>query len=105
MPTSPLSPQPVAPPERHVEVSHTDGRSGAPVTSGNPIGTLAGRGLLSDVVSGDAPASPQERPDGQDARMVRSHGREGAPVEIGGRNGPEPTRFGDWEKGGRCIDF
>ena len=25
--------------------------------------------------------------------------------EIGGRNGPEPTRFGDWEKGGRCIDF
>ena len=27
------------------------------------------------------------------------------PVEIGGRDGPEPTRFGDWEKGGRCIDF
>lgn len=28
-----------------------------------------------------------------------------APVEIGGRVGPEPTRFGDWEKNGRCIDF
>jgi hypothetical protein len=27
------------------------------------------------------------------------------PQEIGGRDGPEPTRFGDWEKGGRCIDF
>jgi hypothetical protein len=26
--------------------------------------------------------------------------------EIGGRkDGTEPTRFGDWEKGGRCIDF
>ncbi|TBR10201.1 MAG: DUF1674 domain-containing protein [Lysobacter sp.] len=25
--------------------------------------------------------------------------------EIGGRPGPEPTRYGDWEKGGRCIDF
>ena len=25
--------------------------------------------------------------------------------EIGGRKGPEPTRYGDWEKGGRCIDF
>jgi len=25
--------------------------------------------------------------------------------EIGGRVGPEPTRFGDWEKNGRCIDF
>ncbi len=27
------------------------------------------------------------------------------PKEIGGREGPDPTRFGDWEKGGRCIDF
>lgn len=27
------------------------------------------------------------------------------PREIGGPSGPEPTRFGDWEKGGRCIDF
>ncbi len=25
--------------------------------------------------------------------------------EIGGQKGPEPTRFGDWEKGGRCTDF
>ena len=28
-----------------------------------------------------------------------------APREIGGREGPDPTRFGDWEKNGRCIDF
>lgn len=31
-----------------------------------------------------------------------------APVparEIGGRDGPDPTRYGDWEKNGRCIDF
>lgn len=28
------------------------------------------------------------------------------PRELGGRkSGPEPTRYGDWEKGGRCIDF
>ena len=27
------------------------------------------------------------------------------PREIGGRQGPDPTRYGDWEKGGRCIDF
>ncbi|EJW86567.1 hypothetical protein WUBG_02520, partial [Wuchereria bancrofti] len=25
--------------------------------------------------------------------------------EIGGPAGPEPTRFGDWERKGRCIDF
>ena len=27
------------------------------------------------------------------------------PREIGGREGPEPTRYGDWERAGRCIDF
>ena len=27
------------------------------------------------------------------------------PVERGGPKGPEPTRFGDWESGGRCTDF
>ncbi|SNX68239.1 hypothetical protein SAMN05878503_10223 [Cereibacter ovatus] len=27
------------------------------------------------------------------------------PKEIGGRNGPEPVRFGDWEKKGIAIDF
>ncbi|MEZ5589463.1 MAG: DUF1674 domain-containing protein [Gammaproteobacteria bacterium] len=26
-------------------------------------------------------------------------------AEIGGPKGPEPTRYGDWEKNGRCIDF
>lgn len=27
------------------------------------------------------------------------------PEEIGGPKGPEPTRYGDWERRGRCIDF
>ncbi|MFZ1623464.1 MAG: succinate dehydrogenase assembly factor 4 [Gammaproteobacteria bacterium] len=27
------------------------------------------------------------------------------PHETGGPTGPEPTRYGDWERGGRCIDF
>lgn len=27
------------------------------------------------------------------------------PKEIGGRKGLDPTRYGDWEKAGRCIDF
>ncbi len=27
------------------------------------------------------------------------------PKELGGRDGPEPTRYGDWEKDGRAIDF
>ena len=25
--------------------------------------------------------------------------------ETGGPKGPDPTRYGDWERNGRCIDF
>ncbi len=25
--------------------------------------------------------------------------------EYGGPKGPEPTRYGDWERKGRCVDF
>lgn len=27
------------------------------------------------------------------------------PKEIGGTDGPEPTRYGDWQHKGRCTDF
>lgn len=27
------------------------------------------------------------------------------PKELGGRNGPEPVRYGDWEKKGIAVDF
>ncbi|MGH8603311.1 MAG: DUF1674 domain-containing protein [Gammaproteobacteria bacterium] len=27
------------------------------------------------------------------------------PCEVGGPSGPDPTRYGDWERRGRCIDF
>ncbi|RMF68410.1 MAG: DUF1674 domain-containing protein [Alphaproteobacteria bacterium] len=27
------------------------------------------------------------------------------PREIGGPSGPEPTRYGDWERKGICVDF
>lgn len=30
---------------------------------------------------------------------------EKTPREIGGRKGPEPTRYGDWEKNGLISDF
>ena len=31
--------------------------------------------------------------------------QEARPREVGGREGPDPTRFGDWELRGRCVDF
>jgi hypothetical protein len=29
----------------------------------------------------------------------------GATSEVGGRDGPDPVRYGDWEKGGIASDF
>jgi len=45
-----------------------------------------------------APDVPPKAPDAAENATPQ-------PKEIGGRNGPEPTRFGDWEKNGRCVDF
>lgn len=28
-----------------------------------------------------------------------------APKELGGRDGPEPVRYGDWERKGLAVDF
>ena len=37
---------------------------------------------------------------------AKAHRKDIKPAkEIGGRDGPDPTRYGDWEKAGRCIDF
>ena len=33
-------------------------------------------------------------------------GQDPKPIqELNGPKGPEPTRFGDWERKGRCVDF
>jgi len=31
--------------------------------------------------------------------------KEEMPTELGGRDGPEPVRFGDWERKGIAVDF
>jgi hypothetical protein len=41
----------------------------------------------------------------QEQPIENKDNSENKPEEIGGRKGLEPTRYGDWEKGGRCIDF
>jgi hypothetical protein len=49
-----------------------------------------------------APESAQTPSRPRDDRAVSDEIPSG---EIGGPSGPEPTRYGDWEKKGRCIDF
>jgi hypothetical protein len=42
----------------------------------------------------------------QDAKTAdKAEKNKTKPEEIGGPQGPEPTRYGDWEVGGRCTDF
>ncbi len=40
-----------------------------------------------------------------EAAERRKHIPSPLPTELGGRTGPEPVRFGDWEKKGLAIDF
>jgi hypothetical protein len=64
-----------------------------------PVAGNSGDGAESTSVSGpDSVGKPV--PGKQPARS-------GTPqsTEIGGREGLDPTRFGDWEKDGRCVDF
>ena len=44
-------------------------------------------------------------PDAVKVPEVRKDQAPAKPREIGGPKGPEPTRYGDWEVGGRCTDF
>lgn len=50
------------------------------------------------------PASREPKVDPRD-RPQPIRGPRQPPGEVNGPRGPEPTRFGDWEKGGRCTDF
>jgi hypothetical protein len=67
-------------------------RSGPPSSSGSTSIT-------------NSAAEPVAQAAGVSDVDVKTQRPDNPPREIGGREGPEPTRFGDWEKNGRCIDF
>ena len=50
------------------------------------------------IIGESTPATDQVQPESPAPDPARAR-------EFGGREGPEPTRYGDWEKNGRCIDF
>lgn len=62
---------------------------------------------MTDTPKTAGPQGPNPQtaaPEAQDA----AHGLVGPdqpPGEIGGPQGPEPTRYGDWAFKGRCSDF
>jgi hypothetical protein len=53
---------------------------------------------------------PELPPEAQRALVEATARRKAAkaadlPVELGGRDGPEPVRYGDWERKGIAVDF
>uniref|UniRef100_A0A803PPL2 Succinate dehydrogenase assembly factor 4, mitochondrial n=1 Tax=Cannabis sativa TaxID=3483 RepID=A0A803PPL2_CANSA len=52
-----------------------------------------------DPERGEKNKDGDEKDDGDELDLNEETG------EIGGPRGPEPTRYGDWEKNGRCYDF
>lgn len=52
---------------------------------------------------GARPRAPRDVPKAETAEAKPL--TETRPKEIGGPSGPEPTRYGDWERKGICVDF
>jgi hypothetical protein len=75
---------------------HLHGMSTANPTSNNSAATS------SAAAPADGGATPPAKPT---PAPVPAPAAEPMPREIGGPKGPEPTRYGDWERNGRCTDF
>lgn len=63
---------------------------------------------MDDPVEGAAPGAsmtPAARRALEEAALRRRRAAPSTPPEMGGPTGPEPTRYGDWERKGRAVDF
>ncbi len=52
-----------------------------------------------------SPEAQRALSEAAERRRIRDDQAASRPKEIGGRNGPDPVRYGDWEKGGIAWDF
>ncbi|MFP7569669.1 DUF1674 domain-containing protein [Marivita sp. S2033] len=60
---------------------------------------------MSSEIDPTLPAAAQRALAEAEARRKEAASQPPLPKELGGRDGPEPVRYGDWEKGGLAIDF
>ncbi len=64
--------------------------------------------MTATIKTGQAPAKPSSSAPGVDAPSAPAKKKKPKArdlPETGGPKGPEPTRYGDWERKGRCVDF
>lgn len=82
-------------------MNDTEAGSNSPKSA--TIGSTRNHDSGSDDLQRKGPDSPRG---GRDAEAAEeSKDAVERPREVGGRKGPDPVRYGDWEKNGRCIDF
>jgi len=60
--------------------------------------------MTEESISKDLPAAAQRALAEAEERRKAAKAQE-LPKELGGRDGPEPVRYGDWEKKGIAVDF
>jgi hypothetical protein len=60
---------------------------------------------MSDTDPKDLPPAAIRALAEADARRKEAEAKAPPPPELGGRDGPEPVRYGDWEKKGLAVDF
>ena len=61
---------------------------------------------MSDTARKDLPPAAQRAlAEAEERRQKAEAEAREMPRELGGRDGPEPVRFGDWEKKGIAVDF
>lgn len=51
------------------------------------------------------PAAQRALAEAEERRKQADEAVKNMPLELGGRDGPEPVRYGDWEKKGLAVDF
>ena len=59
---------------------------------------------MSETDKNELPPAAQRALAEAEARRKATEDMQLAP-ELGGRDGPEPVRYGDWEKKGIAVDF
>lgn len=60
--------------------------------------------ISEDERRANLPAAARRALEEADARRAAAIAPD-RPLELGGRKGPEPVRYGDWEKKGIAVDF
>ena len=68
-------------------------------------GSVSSESAASGLLSRDGNRTMDSTDRDGDADISATGHSNKRPPETGGPKGPDPTRYGDWERGGRCIDF